>query len=236
MVISHKHRFVFFSNPKTGSESIRLLLQDFQEEQVRTFRERSHVHDFYSHMRPVEARTAFRKRDLDFDDYYRFVFIRNPWARLVSLYEMIRQNKHADIERKVPWPERLANLRNGSGDPLFKRWLKTVSEGEAGGGGHDEDRWRKYGTYSLQNFVNDEHGKRLVNEVVPLERMHDRLPGLLAKLDLPLSPANLPHVNRRTSGQYAPYYDLHSRALVANRYRNEIEEFDYRFEQDRGQT
>ncbi|MEO0437712.1 MAG: sulfotransferase family 2 domain-containing protein [Pseudomonadota bacterium] len=123
MVISHKHKFIFFSNPKTGSEWIRLLLQDLQEEEVRTFRERSHEYAFYSHMRPVEARAAFRKLELEFDDYYRFVCIRNPWARLVSLYEMIRQNKHPDIERRVPWHAKLANLRNQSGDPLFKRWL-----------------------------------------------------------------------------------------------------------------
>ena len=173
---------------------------------------------------------------MEFEDYYRFVCTRNPWARLVSLYEMIRQNNHPDIERKLPWHARLAKRRNDSGDPLFKRWLDTISEGGTGGGGRDEDRWRKYGTYSLQNFVNDEQGERLVDDVVPLERMHDQLPGLLAKLDLPLSSADLPHVNRRTSGRYARYYDVNSRALVEHRYRNEIEEFSYRFEDVSGQS
>ena len=41
-------------------------------------------------MRPVEARRAFQQVDWDFEGYYRFVLVRNPWRRLASLYAMIR--------------------------------------------------------------------------------------------------------------------------------------------------
>ena len=90
MIISHSLKFIFFSNPKTGSESIRALLAPYQEEDVRPYWQHEDLNTFYPHMTPDEAKQAFVSRGLPFHDYFRFSFTRNPWARLVSLFEMDR--------------------------------------------------------------------------------------------------------------------------------------------------
>ena len=41
MIICHSRRFIFFSNPKTGSETMRALLAPFAEEPVVAYRDRT---------------------------------------------------------------------------------------------------------------------------------------------------------------------------------------------------
>lgn len=85
MLVSHDHRFIFFSNPKTGSESVRELLAPYADVEGIPMWEASDEHPYYSHIRPVEVREIFRERGHAFGDYFRFTFVRNPWSRLVSL-------------------------------------------------------------------------------------------------------------------------------------------------------
>ena len=55
MRISHAGRFVFYSIPKTGSESVRRWLDPVSDEVIGTFRQVCDDRPFYSHMRPVEV-------------------------------------------------------------------------------------------------------------------------------------------------------------------------------------
>jgi hypothetical protein len=91
MPISHRHRFVFFANPKTGSTTLSQLLDPNTDVQpMRNFNERTPENPFSPHMPPAEAKEWFRQFGWDFDGYTTFVFVRNPRAKLVSLYEHIR--------------------------------------------------------------------------------------------------------------------------------------------------
>ena len=86
--ISHRHRFIFFANPKTGSRSVREVLDPFSEVHGRPADDVTPDFPFYNHMRPCDLRPVFAQKGWDFDAYFKFVMVRNPWARMVSLFEM----------------------------------------------------------------------------------------------------------------------------------------------------
>lgn len=164
---------------------------------------------FYPHMRPIEAKVAFDAKGWVFGDYYRFTCVRNPWQRLVSLYQMITRL-----------------------DPAFKDsfavWLESTSPSGAGGGGADFQRWRKYGTYSLRNFIGGDMS--LVDDVFRMEDM-EHLPARLAAHGLPVDATAF--VKRLNVGKSpTPYHEFYTDRLVnlvAARYAEEIEMFGYSF-------
>lgn len=214
MIISHKHKFIFFSMPKTGSESLRELFAPLQEEHVPAWKERS---PFYSHMTPWEANEAFRSQGLNFNDYARVSCMRNPYPRLVSLYRMIHDVDGAWVQRR----------RLRLGNPSFGSWLESSEPSGSGGGGRRHQRWRRYGTWSCAAWDGG-----LLTHQLHLERLTSELPELVRSLDLPVDPSALPHVNARPQSNWRDWYDEPLWDLVAHRYRADLGEypdFDFRF-------
>ena len=118
MRISHRYKFIFFANPKTGSSSVRTFLAPYSDVlSVKNHHYISEDNPFYPHMTPAEARPFFEQFGWPFNDYYKFVFVRNPWARLVSAYEHIKRSTD-----KIP---------------VFRKWLFQIKPFEDGGGGSD---------------------------------------------------------------------------------------------------
>lgn len=210
MKISHRHKFIFFSNPKTGSESLREFLDPISEINGIPFLDTRQDYPFYAHMRPIETQSVFRNLGWNYEDYYRFTCVRNPWARLVSLYFMIKKSD------------------NRFNEP-FSIWLKGTSTDGSGGGGADFQRWRKYGTYSLRNFIGGD--LTLVDDIFKMEELKAIAPHLAAR-GLPVQPSSAPkHLNSGSEPrEYRDFYTDDLINLVADRYAEEIEIFDYKFE------
>ncbi len=232
MRISHRYKFVFFSNPKTGSESVRLMLDPFSEIKCVRLRERTAEFPFYDHILPVELREVFRERGWDFDSYYKFTFVRNPWARLVSVYAAILDRGVAGRVRDVT--DALSRFIRGRGVAPdvegFRRWVREVETSGRGGGGKPHHGWRRKGTWSIAAFAGDGEGHELVDEVIRLEDAAQRLPVLAERLGLPGTNAlQLPHVNVHRHAKYTAYYDDATAGHVARLYADDIARFGYRF-------
>lgn len=225
MLISHRYKFIFFSFPKTGSESVRKLLKPYSDIQGIPYWERSEDHPFYSHISPIEVKEIFQNNSWDYDSYYKFTFIRNPWARLVSLYNMIYYTRPpTSIIGKIK-----ARIHKRS-IPAFNEWLHATKPYGSGAGGPKDQRWQVYGSYSLENYILDGDGNELVDEVIKLEEIDERLPALLEKIDIPdHQDLVIPHANRRSSKKYSDYYDDESRELIYQRYKYDIAKFNYQF-------
>ena len=217
MRISHRYKYIFFANPKTGSETVRKILDPHCDVKSVGYRDMNTENPFYVHMLPREASQVFSTLKWDYDDYFKFVFVRNPWARLVSIYEMI--------------------FAGYSIKPDFAAWLYQMEPGGTGGGGRDHERWRRFGTYSIDNFIKDEAGKILVDRVIRLEDIEMELPVLLGQLGIPTQEKLvIPHLNRNkyddsgNHSDYKAYYTTETRKYVERDYGYDIREYNYEFD------
>ena len=224
MRISHRHRFVFFASPKTGSRTVRMLLDAHSEIRGRPADALTADFPFYNHMRPVELRDVFASRGWDFGGYFKFVMVRNPWSKLVSLYEMYAFREGGQLSRlRSP-------LTRHEG---FQAWLRTIDP-NFGGSGHVapakiENGVIRFGALSYVGFAGDEDGRPLVDEVIKLEEIESGLPPVLERLGVPLPP-RVPRTGRgRYRGGYRAYYDDESREYVGALYAEDIERFGYTF-------
>ena len=240
MRISHQYKFIFFANPKTGSESVREILAPYSDIQSVTYATRNIENPFYSHITPQEVKTLFSERGWNFDEYFKFTFVRNPWAKLVSLYEMIYStkstnppSKDADLATKAKSKLRILRKKVvNRNKPDFKTWLSTIETSGIGAGGKESQRWRRYGAYSLDNYIMDDARNVLVDRVIPLERIHCDLVPTLMELGIPeAEKVEIKPVNVRKYQKYTEYYDSETIDRVRQLYRYDIENFGYEFGQ-----
>lgn len=80
MIVSETHRFVIATPVKTATKSIESAARRGGLRQVK----------------PLEHRMGVPK---EYEDYDRFIMVRNPWARLPSVYEWLRRDGN-----KSQWP------------------------------------------------------------------------------------------------------------------------------------
>lgn len=194
---------------------MRQLLNPYSEKlQLRGFLKRTEEYPFYPHISPIETREIFQKLDWDFNAYTKFVFVRNPWARLVSLYEHILREDKTDID--------------------FKTWLHTIKpDGDGGMGRNQWQRWKMYGVYSIEHFIKDDVGNVLVDKVIRLEDIAKDLRPFLMGLGLPNARRiKIKYKNQRTNKKhYSQYYDEAAQEYVRELYRYDIVHYGYTFEE-----
>ncbi len=150
----------------------------------------------------------------DYASYYKFVFVRNPWTRLASVYAYIRL-----LEPDFAQP--------------FLMWLETVKPYGPGGGGDGTilETWRQFGTYSVAAFAGDGSGSLFVDDVFRLEDI-EKVPRLLRKRGIPIDPDVPITTENRTKGaiDYRRLYTTRrSIDLVAQLYADDIRRFKYSF-------
>lgn len=180
----------------------------------------------YTHTRPADLRKLCERLGWNFfDSYFKFTTTRNPWDRLVSVYEMIRREEEI---RRGGWRRRIPGARV----PAFPKWLRTVRVDRRGGGAPWKRGalWRRYGTYSLSAFAADENGRELVDQVLRLEDLEEDLPRVFASLGVPRRDL-IPRVGQtRERRDYRDYYDEGARERVGTLYAQDITRFGYRFD------
>lgn len=103
MIISHRLKYVFIHIPKTGGTSIRDILthnykfscdvishwDTITEEQFSSFPRVSR--DLKCHHGVKRAKEYFDENNLDWDSYFKFSFMRNPYDLHVSNYHYLHQ-------------------------------------------------------------------------------------------------------------------------------------------------
>lgn len=208
--ISHKYKFIFFAYPKTGSTSIRDTLNTFSDICATTFSKRTPEQPFYSHITAQETKDLFAERGWDFDSYFKFVVVRNPYSRLVSLYNMTDVNK-------CSFPHWVENINSNT------KTDKVLSMG----------KWKINGLLPLLQFAGN-GTNLLVDKVVCLENIDTELPAIFKQLGITV-PASIPKLN---VGHYRvpvklndwhKYYDETTKQRVKKIYKWEIVEYRYIF-------
>ena len=207
MIISHKHRYIFFAIPKTGTHAVRQALRegmgDEDLEQVglfvkkrfpfKEFADIQHGHISTQQIRPVLG-------DEVFEGYTKFAFVRNPFDRFVSYCAFMTRG--TDVFQTQPL-----------------RYMKWVVR---------EQKPVDHLLYRPQHtMVTDAQGRLELDIVGRNETMQASYDAICTRLGMPS--AELDRVNASQHRPWQEYYDPELVGLVSDLYARDLDLFDYRF-------
>ncbi|MBN2103889.1 sulfotransferase family 2 domain-containing protein [bacterium] len=225
-MVSHKYKCIFIHIPKNAGTSIESALGHLdlyrgvrEGQDHRTLRmieqpfPTSHIFsskdNIYEALRRVYHQNRTLKNPLNklvvtreqYNHYFKFTFVRNPWARAYSWYENVMRDdihkKRYHIKQQLSLNE---FLRIFSGKGMLKPqmyWIRNFS-----------------GLIPLDfigRFETLDEGFKKVCEAIHQPQLR------------------LPHKNKGTTEDYREHYDKHSVNIIKRIYREEIEMFEYSF-------
>ena len=189
-MINHQHKFLFIHVPRTGGTSIET---QFQYNEAKEKNKHWNLNDWKNHLNHE-----------DFDDYFKFAFVRNPWDIIVSKY----------LDRgwySSPIQGRGGEIGYHCGKNL-KYFLDRYQPAEHEHG----DGLLDYFDPEQMDFVG-----RFENRVQDIEYISRNI-GININ-------ANKKDRSHKDKKHYTEYYDDETREIVAKRYAKDIEYFGYKF-------
>jgi len=190
ITLSNQKKYIWFLIPKCGSNSIRNFLHKNSE---------------------IVSNEQFKeavRTGIDWENYFKFIIVRNPWDRLLSAWQ--------DKVRKQ-WDEKYRF-------PQFR--IKYFEQF------HDKD----FSFFVKNCEINRDPHLRSISELVDisgidfigkLENLQEDLGIICDKIGIPRQ--QLPHTNKTNHKHYIEYYDDETREIVAEKYAKDIEYFGYKF-------
>ena len=188
--LSNQQKYIWFVIPKCASNSIRHLLRENSkivlnkelEEMVRT--------------------------GIDWENYFKFIIVRNPWDRLLSA-----------------WRDKVQNQWNAKYQfPQFRiQYFRQF---------HDKD----FSFFVKNCKINRDPHLRLISDLVYIssidfigkfENLQEDLGIICDKIGIPQQ--QLPYKNKTNHKHYTEYYDDETKSIVSERYATDIEYFNYKF-------
>jgi hypothetical protein len=139
-----------------------------------------------------------------FSRYFKFTFVRDPWARAVSLYHSVGHRRYPD----------------------FRAFLSALCDGT--------EQKRRWFCKPQMDFIVDDNGELMVDFVGRLESMNDDFEAVAGRLELGEVEVPHRNRSRRIEKEqgissYRDLYDDETLALVSEYYRRDIEFLGYRF-------
>ena len=223
VLISHKHKFIYIKNKKVAGSSVESLFGkycccdeksytyiDKQKPKMdecgiigsRCYGGKFEIHD---HLKAAEI---IKKNILDknkFNNYFKFCVVRNPWDALVSRYfYYIGRCKEKKLKEHIYKID-------------FKKWIKIFNLEE-------QNNWNIY-------TIDD---KPICDFYIKYENLKEDIIIVFKKLNIKnYDINNLPNHKtnyRRDKKHYSYYYDEELKDIVYNKFKKEIDYFNYKFE------
>jgi len=166
MLISHRCRFIIFSDPLTSSTWVQQAFAPWADEGIGRRKPMS-GNGFFHGMSPAEAQLAFQKRNLRFEDYTRISLVENPFRRIVHFYDRLATTDPV-------WRMRTAL---GLTVPDFQTWIENTSPDCQSALTSFGPRWRRFGAWSSTAWA---AGR--ITHFVRSEFVHEDLPRVFARL------------------------------------------------------
>lgn len=209
MLISDSHKFIFLRMRKVASTSMRAVLRPLcipvPASKLAHLKSRARLEWDYRRYVPRahENILAVKKRMpvADFEDYFKFAFVRHPWERLVSEYEFILSR-----------PEHGRHQR-ASGLKSFAEFIHMQIP--------------RKDAYQL-NMLCDRKGRLLMDFIGKLENLDQDWKTVCEKTGIPHQ--SLPRKNVTSRKPYQDYYDTDTIQLVEKHWAREIELFEYSYQ------
>lgn len=215
MRISHRYKFILISVPKTGSTTCRKFLDPISDIKSNG----SNKSPFYDHTTAVTLREHFKTNSWDWDSYFKFGFVRNPWDWMVS---------HWFYRSKF-----VKNFQNNKYKAEnwclnFYKTCKNQIEGTV----NFSDWCQNYGIAEFDNqseWLFDNSNNRLVDYIGRVEDFQTSLDYICETIKLDKIKVKIK--NSTNHAKYNTYYTPHTRESVAKKFHRDIELFGYTFEE-----
>jgi hypothetical protein len=167
--------------------------------------------EFRGHRTLETYRLMFRPRE--FNEYYKFAIVRNPWDRLVSAFLFMKKGGRTAEDRE--WAElNLAPFRDF--ESFVKEWVNK----------------KNIGTYlhfhPQVDFICARNGLSGLDYVGHYENLKEDFACIRDRLGIKAELLKL-NVNRSSNGDYTKYYTTETAQIVAEVYANDIELLGYSF-------
>jgi len=208
MLVSHKHKFVFISIPKTGSTSLRNTLSEYGD----VFSNSDADSAEYVHIKAQELKKHFIKNKWNWDEYFKFAFVRNPWDSIVSQY-FYKINFINKEKLNIPYNKK------------FMFHCKSLKK--------NCNNFNSAVKFNLLTFTNqidwivDDQGKCLINFIGRFENLEQDFKTICKRIGLPEKRLHL--ANTTAHEYYGELYDKESMEIVKEKFKKDIEIFDYEF-------
>jgi len=195
-VISDEYKCIFVEVPKTGSTSIRNIIG---------FSEKPHMNIKEIKKEFIENRATLSKGDdtlREFEDYFKFGFVRNPWDRVVSLYN---RQEGIIMSEKMCFEE-------------FVDWINYSS---------DTSIYPTQHRNQLDWFL-DDNKQLAVDFIGRFERLDEGWKIICRKLNIQFK---LEHhnINGKNNKHYTDYYNEKTIDIIAEKFKVDIDYFEYKF-------
>lgn len=182
MRISHKYKFIYIAVTKTGSTTLRHLLNKYSD-----IKSKNDQGEFRHHAKAEELKRTFQEKGWSWDDYFKFTVVRNPVSRLHSIYKY--------------------KVRIGSKPPsdYFKKfamnfYLNCAQFKELNISFEDAVLYDKIHIPSQTSWLMSADKKLLLNKFIKIENIRDELPHIWRHLGLPPSELKMiPDLNQSPS-------------------------------------
>jgi len=216
MLISHKHKFITIDIPKTGTRSLRESLLPLNIIDVRGLA--NFESEFYQHDFAIRAKKQFTKNRWNWNEYFKFTIVRNPWARYFSFFKYFKSysEKYLRRDKSISWDKPETNQGELCVE-LFK----------------DKDDQTVLKNIILNNHAQDDyycndHGEIIVDHIAEFDDIANEFIFFCEKTNI--NAPQLQHGNKSSNSlRMMDVYNQQLIDLIAEKERNVIELKNYNY-------
>lgn len=217
MLISENKKYIFIHNQKAAGVSMKNYLFDNVADTEYLLPNHAYASD------------GIQKVGLDnWEKYYTFGFVRNPWERLVSWYVMVTKGSESEgSQTKNEWTPnndlwKYVDENSSNFEEFILNCTDNIVENREG------FLYKKSFTRNQLDYFTDDSGNIAVDFIGRFENLQTDFEKVLEHLNFPKS--ELSWTNKTNRSDFREYYTRETREIVAERFSKDIKHFGYTFD------
>jgi len=198
MLISHKHKFITIDIPKTGTRSLRETLLPLNIIDVCGLA--NFESEFYQHDFATRAKKQFAKNNWNWNDYFKFTIVRNPWVRYFSFFKYFKSygEKYLRQDESINWGKSEINQGKLCAELFENKDDQTVLKNII------------LKNDSQDSYYCDESGKIIVDHIAEFENLQNEFIFLCNQVGI-----NAPHLKHgNKSSNPLNIHDIYNQQLI----------------------
>lgn len=221
MRIDTNNKVIYFANPKTGSTSVRKMMDKYCDYSL--IKHLNNNNMLNEHWSMNMFNTIFlilnkeTKSNINLREYFSFTTIKNPWDRVVSAFKYQKCDKNGYSFYHPNYD------KNTASEYTFNDFLNKIN---------DKNYWCGIGIPNANYFCFDENNNQLIKKIYPIETLtKEMIESDIKKYNgIHYDVPEIPHLNMTKKVDYRIYYtEQWMIDKVREVYKKDIELGNYKF-------